>query len=116
MNPVNNGLQYPLIRDRQRGFTKPIGRMNLTSTARPIGRMGLPSSTQFSGFASSLPARSSGWVRFTSVGNSGILPSRSSGWVRPEPTSPQIKQMLGKIGFASSLPARGTTWQGKGWS
>ena len=94
MNPVNNGLPYDIIGDRQRGFVKPIGRMNLTST-RPIGRMGLPS-TQFSGFASSLPAR-------------------SSDWVRPQ-TSPQIVQMLGKIGFASSLPARGTTWQGKGWS
>jgi hypothetical protein len=94
MNPVNNGLPYSLIGDRQRGFAKPVGRMNLTTT-RPIGRMGLPS-TQFSGFASSLPAR-------------------SSDWVRPQ-TSPQIVQMLGKIGFASSLPARGTTWQGKGWS
>jgi hypothetical protein len=97
MNPVNNGLQYPLIRDRQRGFTRPIGRMNLTSATRPIGRMGLTSATHFSGFATSLPAH-------------------SSDWVRPEPTSPQIKQMLGKIGFASSLPASGTTWQGKGWS
>jgi len=108
MNPVNNGVPYPLIGDRQRGFTRPIGRMNLSSTPRPVGRMGLPSATRFSGFASSLPAKSSSWVRFTSS-----LPARSSSWVRPQTTSPQIVQMLGKIGFASSLPAKGTTWQGK---
>jgi hypothetical protein len=114
MNPVNNGVPYPLIGDRQRGFIKPIGRMSLSSTTRPVGRMGLPSATQFSGFASSLPAKSTSYG-FTSVKNSGILPSRSSDWVRPQ-TSPQIVQMLGKIGFSSSLPAKGTTWQGKGWS
>ena len=114
MNPVNNGLQYPLIGDRQRGFSRPIGRMNLSSTTRPIGRMGFatppePKMVQ--------PRVKEGEPRRDlRKGFASSLPAHSSDWVRPEPTPPQIKQMLGKIGFISSLPASGTTWQGKGWA
>lgn len=38
MNPVNNGLDYPVIRNRN---FAPVGRMGLGKLTKPVGRMGL---------------------------------------------------------------------------
>jgi hypothetical protein len=122
MNPINNGLEYPIIGNRHRGFAKPVGRMALGSTTKPVGRMGLNQG----GFVTTQNMVGMvGMVGFDTAPRFPVnrrptfassLPAHSSDWVRPQTTPPQIVQMLGKIGFSSSLPARGTTWQGKGWA
>ena len=116
MNPVNNGLEYPIIRNRNFAPV-PVGRMGLDKLRKPVGRMGLMNNG-FNNFTSVknsgiLPSKSSDWVRM--VGFATSLPAHSSDWVRPAPV-PQLKQMAVKAGFSSSLPAQGTTYQGKGWA
>ena len=115
MNPVNNGLQYPIIGDRHRGFsTKPVGNMSWNTLPKPVGRMALPSSP-FRGF-------DDGAIRPKPMVLAGI--KCPPGMVKCPNTNkcfdPKVNYFQDPCrtskGFVSSLPAQGTTWQGKGWA